>query len=333
MYAIPENLHLRPVRMEDLEAVVAFKNVIAVLLTGEADVSLEETRNDWNDPDNDVEANTRIVETEDGQIAGLAEFYPDEPPVVLWLDVYVHPDYENTGLGEKLVQWVESRAQETIEKAPPEARVALRAYTYQEDARYYQPLLERSGLQRIRHSYRMRIDLDNPLQAPVVPEGFTIRTAVRGQDERDVRRVGNESFRDHFGFIERDVEEDFAHWLHTWRDYDPSLWWLAFAGDELVGICLCDSKFADKDEIAWVATLAVLRDYRKHGLGRALLLTAFEELNKRGKKAVGLGVDASSLTNAVTLYENAGMYIWQRFDLYEKELRGGVDMTTHSLEA
>ncbi len=332
MFSIAENLRMRPERMEDLEAVVAFKNSYALLLTGEADVSLEEVRNDWNDPETDLEANSRLVETEDGQIVGLAEFYPQDPPVTLWLDVYVHPEYERTTLGESLVEWVEMRAREMIEKAPPEARVALRAFTYQQDVRYYQPLLERSGLELIRHSYRMKVDLTEPPQVPVIPDGFMIRNAVPGQDERVVRMTGRKSFEDHFGYIERPFEEDFQHWMHYWQDYDPSLWWLAFSGDDLAGICLCEPKFADNEDCGWVSTLAVKREYRKHGLGRALLLTAFNEMYRRGKKGVGLGVDASNLTGAVALYENAGMYVWQRFDLYEKELRAGVDITTHTLE-
>lgn len=332
MYAIPENLRIRPVRMEDAEAVTELKNQNAILLTGVPDESVDDLLKGWEDPESEIETSLRVAETANGEIIAFADFYAQTPPVTMWLDVYVRRDYEVSGIGEVLADWVESRAIETIDQAPSEARVALRAYTYSEDERYYQPLLEQKGFQQIRHSYQMKIDLETPPQVPVIPDGFTVRNAVRDQDERQVRMTGRESFKDHFGYIERDFEEDFRVWLHYWKDYDPGLWWLAFSGDELAGVCLCEPKFADDESVGWVSTLAVRREYRKHGLGRALLLTAFNEMHRRGKKSVGLGVDASSLTNAVTLYENAGMYISRRYDLYEKELRAGVDMTTHSLE-
>ena len=75
--------------------------------------------------------------------------------------------------------------------------------------------------------------------------------------------------------------------------------------------------------------IIVLREYRRRGIGEALLYMAFDAFYKMGKKRVGLGVDASSLTGAATLYKRVGMYITRQFDLYEKELRAGVDLTTH----
>jgi ribosomal protein S18 acetylase RimI-like enzyme len=63
-------------------------------------------------------------------------------------------------------------------------------------------------------------------------------------------------------------------------------------------------------------------------LGTALLQTAFKAFYQRGKKRVGLGVDAASLTNATRLYEKAGMHITQQYDTYEMELRSGENLST-----
>jgi ribosomal protein S18 acetylase RimI-like enzyme len=76
----------------------------------------------------------------------------------------------------------------------------------------------------------------------------------------------------------------------------------------------------------------VRRPWRRQGLGLALLHHAFNEFYKRGKRKVGLGVDASSLTGATRLYERAGMHIHSQFDLYEKELRPGKELATTELE-
>ena len=63
----------------------------------------------------------------------------------------------------------------------------------------------------------------------------------------------------------------------------------------------------------------------------ALLLNSFQEFYRRGKQRVGLGVDASSLTNATRLYENAGMHISLQYDTYEMEIRPGKDLAKKAL--
>ena len=73
------------------------------------------------------------------------------------------------------------------------------------------------------------------------------------------------------------------------------------------------------------------RPWRKQGLGLALLRHAFNEFYRRGKRKVGLGVDAQNLTGALRLYESAGMRIDQAYDTYEKEMRAGTEISVKSL--
>jgi ribosomal protein S18 acetylase RimI-like enzyme len=68
--------------------------------------------------------------------------------------------------------------------------------------------------------------------------------------------------------------------------------------------------------------LAVRRPWRKRGLGYALLKRSFALFQSRGFKTAALGVDGSSLTNAVALYERAGMYVQQQRIVFRKMLRG-----------
>ena len=72
------------------------------------------------------------------------------------------------------------------------------------------------------------------------------------------------------------------------------------------------------------------RQWRKRGIGLALQ-HSFNEFYRRGKRKVGLGVDAQNLTGALRLYENAGMHVHIASDLYEKELRAGTEITVQSL--
>ena len=70
----------------------------------------------------------------------------------------------------------------------------------------------------------------------------------------------------------------------------------------------------------WVGILGVLREWRRRGIGRALLLHAFHEFKRRGLPRAGLGVDAESLTGANRLYESAGMHVVRQLDFFEKQL-------------
>jgi len=55
--------------------------------------------------------------------------------------------------------------------------------------------------------------------------------------------------------------------------------------------------------------------------------------NRRGKKRVGLGVDAGSLTGATRLYEKASMRTVQQMAAYELELCPGKELGTQSAES
>jgi len=97
-------------------------------------------------------------------------------------------------------------------------------------------------------------------------------------------------------------------------------------------MCLGSLKAPEDADLGYVHTLGVLRPWRRRGIALALLHHAFGELQRRGKKRVGLGVDAASLTGATRLYERAGMRPVRQSDLYEKELRPGRDLTTQGLK-
>ena len=66
--------------------------------------------------------------------------------------------------------------------------------------------------------------------------------------------------------------------------------------------------------------MAVRRPWRGRGVGHALLLAAFRSLRERGHSVARLYVDAQNVTNAVRVYEAAGMHVARRFDVMEKSL-------------
>jgi ribosomal protein S18 acetylase RimI-like enzyme len=128
-----------------------------------------------------------------------------------------------------------------------------------------------------------------------------------------------DSFADTWMFA-RESFEVWSHWFVKDNGFDPSLWFLAEAGDELAGIAM--TRVSDNEQgLAWVRILGVLPKFRQRGLAQALLRHTFAEYARRGLDRVGLGVDAENPTGAVRVYERAGMHV-SRTNLILEKVQG-----------
>ncbi len=330
--ALKTGYTVRPCTIEDVEAVVGLMNACSMATIGEADETVQDRLAEWQTPGFEQAANQRVVLTADDRIVGWGEVNPSDV-VILHLDIYVHPEYEDEEIGAYLFAWAEERAREYIAAAPDDARVALRVYTYSQDVDvWYSALLRAAGMQIIRHFWHMEMDLDAPPPSPSWSDGITLKVFDAADDKRPVFEVRRETFQDQFGNVDRPIEEHYAEWLHFWEsegNFVPGMWLMAMDGERIAGIILCRPSHNGEEDRGWVPTLGVRREYRRRGIGEALLYSAFKIFYEQGKKRVGLGVDASSLTGAATLYKRVGMHIAKQFDLYDKELRPGIDTTTH----
>jgi mycothiol synthase len=328
-----DQFNLRAATIEDVEAAFELFETCSKHMIGKSETTLSNVRTEWTSPGFDLDNSVRIVETPEGRIIGYVEVWDvDEPPVSIWVWGRVHPDYEDQGIGSKLMRWAEARSRMAIERAPEDARVVMRSGAFSQ----YEPahqLLAGLDMNFVRHFFTMAIDLNEEPVAPSWPAGIHVRT-MKGEEElRSVVHVDREAFKDHWGYLDTPFEPEYDQWLHFIRNdekYDPSLWFLAMDGDEIAGISLCRMKSDEDPDLGWVNVLGVRRSWRRNGLGLALLQHSFQKLWHLGKRGVGLGVDASSLTGAMGLYEKAGMHRIRQFDLYEKELRPGRDLTKQS---
>lgn len=328
------NFTTRPATLDDLEPIVALFNTCCIEQIGKPLYKLDDVQTWWQTPSFNMETNTRVVLAPDDELVGCVGLWDSAPHVRVFADVCVHPEYRGRSIGTYLSQWTEGRARQAIAQAPEGARVVLHQNAMSTDTTA-QALLLRQGYRLVRHYFDMIIEMDAPPPEPVVPEGITIRPFIRERETRALVQASREAFRDHWGYVETPFEEDFEEWVH-WMDndpsFDPSLWFVAVSGAEIVGMSLCCNAVAEDPDAGHVDELCVRRPWRRRGIALALLRHSFGALYRRDKPKVTLGVDAQSLTGALRLYEKAGMRVQRQHDRYEKELRPGKDLSTQSVE-
>jgi mycothiol synthase len=303
------SLTTRPPRRDEARAVTDLIIACDIDELGEPDFELHDLQTDWRMPGFDLEKDA-LVAVDDGRIVAYAAFVRGD-----YVDVYVHPEYLGRGAGKRMLEWSERRA---LERTAPgeEVRVGQVIISSANGAR---SLLEAHGYEPVRIYWRMSMPLGEQPPRPVWPEGVLVRTFDQERDTRAVYAL----VQDAFGDNERHTAESFEEWqafMIEREAFEPGLWFIAEADGEIVGCVLCP----DYDDEGWIRQLAVARDWRRRGLGTALLHQAMSEFFRRGRKELGLVVDSWNRTGAKELYENAGMTVAREHTRYEKTLRAPV---------
>ncbi len=320
---LPEGYEVRRPTMDDVEAVSDLLNVCDTAEYGEPDITLDDLRTEWQAPTFHLDTDAWMVIAPGGKLVGYADM-GQRQHAKIYAFVRVLPEYAGQGIGEHLLQLAEAWGRQHMTEADPQVRVTLNSWASFNNE-VAQQRLERAGFEVIRRHWRMEIDMEAAPPKAEWPEGVTVRTFQPGM-EQQVFEMIDTAFQDHWGHMPGNFEE-WRHWTIERETFDPTLWFLAFEGEQIAGGSLCTT-FMD---IGWVDTLAVLRPWRRKGLGMALLLHSFGEFYRRGRRKVGLGVDSQNLTGAARLYERAGMHVARQYISYQKELRAGKELSTQTI--
>jgi mycothiol synthase len=293
---------IRPARLDEVETAAELLNEHSRRLHGVDDQSSSELRQYWESPDVDFERDVLVAEGPDGCLVGYADLGLQGEHI--WLDVR---GLEPEPLAA-LLRAIEARA---AEKKPG---AGLIGYTSEPD-QLVRGLYEQAGYSVKRHGYRMEVSLDGGTPEPQWPEGFAVRTMRPGEEVR-VYEAHMTSFADTWMFSPEPYDV-WSHWFLEDPAFDPSLWFLAEAGEELAGISI-SRESENEPGLGWVRILGVVPKFRQRGLALALLRQTFVECASRGLGRVGLGVDAENPTGAVRVYERAGMHVARTNLILEK---------------
>ncbi len=315
--ALPEGFRSRPATMDDAAAVARIVAACEAAYDLGTHTSETDVRDDWQGIDLDDES--LVVEDADGVIVASCDIVNRHYSAVSAYG-YVHPDSEGQGLGRYLVAWAEQWARDRMDRARADAQVVVRHYVNANNAGALE-LFANCGYAHVRNTFVMAIELDAAPPAPEWPDGITAGVYRPGVDERAIYEAVEDAFRDTWGRPPSTFER-FMQFAKG-EGVQPELWALAWAGEEVAGVCLGTVA----GEHGWIPTVGVRRAWRRKGLGLALLRACFTAYYQRGVSDVRLSVDAQSLTGATRLYERAGMRVASNFALYAKTLREGVDLS------
>lgn len=188
--------------------------------------------------------------------------------------------------------WFVSRAADTW----PARAAMLRSLDYAPARRYFE----------------MQRPLDDDLPEVVLPSGIAFRPVLPEQF-RAIWEAGEECFRDQQDYVVP-IEEHYYAWIAD-PDLDPSMWLVAWAGDQVAGAAI---NVIHRGSWGETDDLFVRRPWRKQGLGRALLAGSLRLFKARGLANAGLGVDAENSSGALGLYERVGYRVYQRVAAYRK---------------
>ncbi len=305
---LPQGFTLRALTPDDAQRVTDLIGMCDTFDYGEPDFSLEDVRADWRRDGFVLERDAWLIFANDGTLAGYGFVWDAGERARVEPTTCVHPNFREQGLEDFHIAQVEAHTRAQLE-------TKIIQWIVNSEHRSWTNRLEARGYHTTRHDSVMEIVLNEKPSAPILADGFVMRSFERGRDERAVWACLQEAFRDHRGHSDLEFEE-WASLFFEHPEWSCELSTVVTQDEQVVAAAMVFHSFAG----GWIRTLGVRRPWRKHGIGLAMLHRIFGECYARGIQKIGLGVDAESLTGATRLYERAGMQVKVHFVRYEKEV-------------
>lgn len=233
---------------------------------------------------------------------------------------YVDPAWRRRGIGTALAGFARERALANPVPGDPSTPRLLRTFVLETEHDAH-PLLRSLGYAPIRLAFNMVRDLTRPIPDLPLPNGLEIRPAAKA-DFRRIWEAEREAFQDAWGYFPwpEEAYQRFATFPH----YDPSLWRVAWDGNEVAGGVL---NFVNEEENAafgrrrgYSEDIFVRHPWRRRGLASALIALSLQALRDLRLDEAALAVDAESPTGALSLYTRMGYTTAQTWTTYALRL-------------
>lgn len=297
---LPAGLTVRSPRLDDDRDIFALVSAYNHSIVGIADFTLDDVRDELNEPGFVRETDGWVVHDGD-RLVGYATTFRRADSDRIDADV-VAPDSGVAG-------WLLDR---TIERARAIGReseyrgVTVDHSTYRDDDALQRLLTERA-FGAATSFYRMRVDHTGPVQDPAMPAGVLLRSAAEGESvRRTAHAVREAAFTEHFG----EVAQTYDDWVVSLESKAMFSWGhvrLAEADGEPAGMIRVSDQFIEDECCGYVAQIGVAPWARGRGIAKTLLREAFAADAARGLIGTLLHVDSGNTTPALGLYESVGM--------------------------
>jgi len=314
--AIP-GLVFRPYRGEaDLPSIAAVINASNAADKNRERITAEGLNNVYAHPIHwDPQQDTLLIEV-DGTLVGYANTaWRDEDDGACPHFINLHLVAERRGCGLELAMHrTMERCAQAAAAARPDRACHWFASNVPETWHARAEMLRTLGYAPMSYAFEMQRPLDSDLPEALLPIGLELRPPLP-EHYRLIWEAGEECFRDQRDHV-APSEESYHAWVAA-PDLDPSLWLVAWDGNQVAGAAinvLHGNDWGETDD------LFVRRPWRKQGLGRALLVHTLHLFKARGLTTAGLGVDAENVSGALGLYESVGFRPYQRVASYRKRM-------------
>ncbi len=271
------------------------------------------------DPDRDI-----LLAEVDGELVAYSR--------VFWQDLveggrqyecfgFIHPAWRRKGIGAAMLVHNETRIRGIAAGHPEVTPKWIGSESVEADPGNT-ALLTGAGFEPARWYYEMVAPSLDAVEATPIPADLELRPVNRAEYRR-IWDAEAEAFRDHWGEAEW-TETDWQRFDANPEHEDPSLWRVAWDGDEVAGVVITTVPVAENErhrrQRVYVAGVSVRRPWRRRGLARALLAGSLVGAREAGFTSASLGVDTDSPTGATDLYRSLGFAPERTFVAWRKPL-------------
>jgi mycothiol synthase len=221
----------------------------------------------------------------------------------------IAPDARTPEVIATLFGWLDARL-EAVGRSLVDPRPGYASAFTWDDNRLATAWFEAHGWTNVARAYEMLRGSLEDVPELTLPAGLEVRP-VTAADASRVWDALVDGFADHRHKPEA-TEDDRERFIDN-PVHDPSLWVIAFDGDEVAGGVV---NIIDPEENAetgrqrgYVEAVFTRPAWRRRGLARSLVARSLLRLRERGMTSALLGVDGANPNQAMTLYEDVGFEI------------------------
>jgi mycothiol synthase len=227
---------------------------------------------------------------------------------------WVVPEWRGRGIGSAMLHWTEERIHRLATGQHPHDKVELAANASSAELEATELLLHEGY--RVGYTVLdMGLDISALPPVSAMPAGITARPG-QADDRQAIAASLGEAFQDEYDANRYQETYDPVAYAAGLADpkHDPSLWQLAWDGDQLVGAVLSLVEKGGGE----VFDVGVRPAWRRRGIARALLLRALHTMRERGVEVIRVGTVSDFRTRARDLYYGVGFRVLKEFPRYRK---------------